>query len=155
MASPRADKLPGTVVPSLIALAVLLLHLTCLTQYGVFRDEFYYLDCSRHLAWGYVDHPPFSIAVLAALRGIFGQSLAVVRLPVVLIHGAIVLLVGDLVQRRGGGRFAQALACLATSLAPVYLSGMHYYSMNAFDVLLWTAAASLLVRLLPSPTLSG
>jgi hypothetical protein len=33
--------------------------------YGVFRDELYYFACARHLAWGYVDHPPM-IAVLAA-----------------------------------------------------------------------------------------
>ncbi|MEO6710500.1 MAG: glycosyl transferase, family 39, partial [Planctomycetota bacterium] len=26
--------------------------------YGFFRDEFYYLACSRHLAAGYVDLPP-------------------------------------------------------------------------------------------------
>ena len=26
--------------------------------YGYFRDEFYYLICGRHLAWGYVDHGP-------------------------------------------------------------------------------------------------
>src|SRR4051812_11172254 len=31
---------------------------------GFFRDEFYYLACTRHLAWGYVDHPPFSVLLL-------------------------------------------------------------------------------------------
>ena len=29
-----------------------------------FRDEFYYLACSHRLAWGYVDHPPLSVAIL-------------------------------------------------------------------------------------------
>ena len=26
--------------------------------WGYFRDEFYYIACGRHLAWGYVDHGP-------------------------------------------------------------------------------------------------
>src|ERR1700730_3890258 len=34
--------------------------------YGYFRDEFYYLLCGRHLAWGYVDHGPI-VAVQARL----------------------------------------------------------------------------------------
>ncbi len=33
-------------------------------SYGHFSDEFYYLACSDHLAWGYVDHPPLSTASL-------------------------------------------------------------------------------------------
>ncbi|HVN49544.1 MAG TPA: hypothetical protein VMU30_12085, partial [Bacteroidota bacterium] len=41
--------------------------------YGIFRDEFYYIACSNHLAWGYVDQPPFSIAVLWFSRLVFGD----------------------------------------------------------------------------------
>gem|GEM_PF-5061051 len=35
--------------------------LTLWTQhigYSYFRDEFYYIACGRHLAWGFVDHGP-------------------------------------------------------------------------------------------------
>ena len=49
-----------------IALTTFLLHLLVIERYGIFRDELYYLACSEHLSWGYVDHPPLSIAVLAA-----------------------------------------------------------------------------------------
>lgn len=65
---------------ALIALAMVALHATCLTRYGWFRDELYYLSCAKRLAWGYVDHPPFSIAVLAALRAVAGESLVAMRL---------------------------------------------------------------------------
>ena len=41
-------------------------------NYGLFRDEFYYLECSKHLDWGYVDQPPLSILVLAVSRILFG-----------------------------------------------------------------------------------
>jgi hypothetical protein len=40
---------------------------------GVFIDEAYYLACADHLAAGYVDHPPFSIFVLAGVRGVAGD----------------------------------------------------------------------------------
>lgn len=35
--------------------------------YGYMSDELYYLDSTDHLAWGYVDHPPLSIAVLCGV----------------------------------------------------------------------------------------
>ena len=42
--------------------------------YGIFRDEFYYIACSKRLAAGYVDHPPLAMILLAASRKLFGVS---------------------------------------------------------------------------------
>jgi hypothetical protein len=130
------------------ALAKLALHLTALTGYGWFRDELYYVACSSRLAWGYVDQPPLSIAVLALVRAGFGDSLVALRLTAVLAGAATVYLVGRLTRDLGGGRFAQALACVAALLAPVFVGEARYYSMNALDLLLWTAAAVALVAAL-------
>ncbi len=41
-----------------IALAKFLFHLYYNNRYGYFRDEFDYIACGNHLAWGYVDQPP-------------------------------------------------------------------------------------------------
>ena len=41
-----------------LAAAKLAVHLYAGRHYGYFVDELYYLACSRHLAWGYVDQPP-------------------------------------------------------------------------------------------------
>ena len=41
-----------------IALAKLLFHCYYNNRYGYFRDEFDYMACGDHLAWGYVDQPP-------------------------------------------------------------------------------------------------
>ena len=49
---------------SFSALCKLLIHLYAGRNYGFFRDELYYLACSRHLDWGYVDQPPL-IALMA------------------------------------------------------------------------------------------
>src|SRR6185503_408297 len=61
-------------VVSLVALIKLAVHVPALTRYGWFRDEFYYLVCADHLALGYVDQPPLSIALLALWRATFGES---------------------------------------------------------------------------------
>ena len=41
-----------------IALTKLLFHIYFNNRYGYFRDEFDYISCGDHLAWGYVDQPP-------------------------------------------------------------------------------------------------
>jgi hypothetical protein len=62
-----------------IAALRLALHLATVQGYGIFRDELYYLACASHLDFGYVDHPPFSIAILWAWRTLFGDGLVALR----------------------------------------------------------------------------
>ena len=126
----------------------LVVHLASYRGYGMFRDEFYYLACSHHLAWGYVDQPPLSIFVLWVTRLLLGDSLFAVRLVPALAGAATVLVAGLITRRLGGGKGAQSLAMVAVIAAPVYLSLNHFYSMNALDILVWALAAYLLVNLL-------
>ena len=128
------------------AAAKFLLHLLTARGYGHFRDELYYLACADHLDWGYVDHPPLSIVLLWISRRLFGDSLHALRLLPALAGAATVYLTGWTCRRMGGGRLAQALAMLSVIVAPAYLFFHHIFSMNAFDVLLWTAAGAVLVR---------
>jgi len=130
------------------ALAALALQLATITQYGYFRDELYYLVCARHLAWGYVDQPPLSLALLALTRMALGESLVAIRLLPALAGAATVYVTGMIARELGGRGFAQALACLAALLSPVFLGTAHVFSMNVFDLLLWTLAALLLTRIL-------
>src|SRR3954462_8861173 len=58
-----------------IAAVYLGLHMATSMRYGYFRDALYYLACSEHLDFGYVDQPPL-IAVLAwVVRHTTGTSL--------------------------------------------------------------------------------
>jgi hypothetical protein len=145
---PTGLDLPQLVVPLAFAALKLGLHALAVTNYGYFRDELYYIACSKHLAWGYVDQPPFSIAVLVGVRAVLGESLVALRLLPALCGAATVVVTGLVVTRLGGGRFAQALACLCAVVAPVWLAVDHFYSMNAFDRLFWSLAALLLLRAL-------
>jgi hypothetical protein len=124
------------------------IHLATAQGYGFFRDEFYYLACASRLDWGYVDQPPLSIAVLAGVRALLGDSVWAVRLAPALLGAASVWLVGGLARSLGGGRFAQALAMTGAIAAGQYLALDHVYSMNAFDIVFWAAVAWVLVALL-------
>jgi dolichyl-phosphate-mannose-protein mannosyltransferase len=146
----RREGAQGPVTPWLYALAAAyaLAHTAVVSRYGIFRDELYYVACARHLAWGYVDHPP-AIALLTRIElALFGQSVAALRVLPILAGAATVVLAGLVARELGGGRFAQVAAGLAVAISPVYLFLFHILSMNAVEVLLWTVAAYVLVRLL-------
>jgi len=106
-------------------------------DYGYFIDEFYYIACSKRLAFGYVDHPPLAPLLLAGTRLVLGDALWAIRLSAFLALSATVWVTGLLVWRLGGGRFATVLAGLTVGLSPVLLAMSSFYSMNAFEPLLW------------------
>jgi hypothetical protein len=134
----------------LVALPLLKLavHLAVGRGYGYHGDELYYLVCADHLDWGYVDHPPFSIAVLAVTRLIAGGSVAAIRVVPALAGALTVLFVGLMARDLGGGPFAVALAMVAAIASPFYLLLDSYFSMNALDLLCWSAAAWIVLRIL-------
>jgi hypothetical protein len=140
--------LPPLHVPTLLALvaAKLAIHLPLLGRYGYFRDELYFLDCGRHLDWGYVDHAPL-IGLVAKGALLLGASLPALRIFPALAGAGLVALSVLLARRLGGGPFAQLVAGLTVLLSPVQLLMSSVLSMNAFEPLFWTGAALALVRL--------
>lgn len=131
--------------------AAILLHATCLTRYGFFRDELYYLACARRLAWGYVDHPPFFVATVWLWVQAFGESLVALRAPLALAAGATVALSIVCARRMGATGWGLWLAGLFPLSAGMYLVVFHIATMNAYDILLWAVAACLAARLLTDP----
>lgn len=130
------------------ATAHVLLHLATNGRYGMFIDEYYYLACARRLAWGYVDHPPLSIAVLKAWTSVFGDGVWSIGVLPTLCGGALVIIVGAIAAEFGGRRFAQLLAATAMAVAGVAAVITGFYSMNAIDLVVWATAWWLLARLL-------
>ncbi|MDZ4859280.1 MAG: glycosyltransferase family 39 protein, partial [Candidatus Hydrogenedentes bacterium] len=143
--SSRALLSPGVWAMGALAL---LLHLVTANGYGIFRDEMYYIACSDHLALGYVDHPPLSIAILAAWRAIFGESLFALRIPPGIAHATTAIFFGLIARELGAARFGQCFAALAAALMPAYLGTSSFYSMNGFDVTFWAVLVYLLCRIL-------
>jgi hypothetical protein len=145
-AAPRKPRLPPLVL--LLVSARLALLLPYASAYGYVRGELYYLACARRLAWGYVDHPPLSLALLALTRSLYGESLLAVRLVPAIAGALVVGLTASLAKTFGGGVRAQGLAALAVLVAPGFLASGHVYSTDALDALLWTLAALFLARAL-------
>jgi len=115
--------------------------------YGYMSDEFYYLDCVRHLAWGYVDHPPLSIAALAGVRAVLGDSVLGLHAVPALLGAANILGIAALARELRGGAVAQGLAALAALVSPVFLAVSGFWSMNAIEPPLWTLAYWLVARI--------
>jgi hypothetical protein len=138
----------GFAFVALIVLARLLLHLLTANRYGIFRDELYYIACSRHLAWGYVDMPPFIPVVTWLFTTLFGPSLFVIRLiPAIAGCGAIAL-TGYQAYQLGGKRYAMALSALALAVSAVFVINGHLLGTNDFEALFWMGCASVVIRII-------
>lgn len=138
----------GTAIVAGIAAIKLAVHLYADHNYGYFIDELYYIACSRHLDWGYVDHPPMIALIARIAIALLGVSLPAIRFLPALAGAAKVFLTGFTARELGGGRFAQALAALAALVAPGFLGIDSLLSMNAFEPLFWTGCALILIRII-------
>ncbi len=150
MQKPLPALLSDTALLIYLAVFKLLLHLytNLFAGYGIFRDEFYYLACAGHLSGGYVDQPPLSIFILALNRMFFGDSIFALRLLPAVAGAGTVFLTGLMARELGGGRFSQILSASASIVSLILLAFGAVYSMNCFDILLWTLAAYSLIRLI-------
>jgi hypothetical protein len=137
-----------SVLVILFATAALLAHVFTNGRYGYFRDELYYIACARHLDFGYVDQPPLSILLLRLSQLLLGDSLPAIRLLPALAGAATVALAGAIARELGGRAWAVALACVGSLCALFNLAVGNFFSMNAFEPLLWTGCIYLFVRII-------
>jgi 4-amino-4-deoxy-L-arabinose transferase-like glycosyltransferase len=133
-----------------LALVKLFIHLytNAFASYEIYRDEFYYIACSDRLALGYVDQPPLSIYILFLSRALFGESLFALRFLPALAGALTVFMSGIIVRKLAGGRFAVLIAGVTSIAAPILLGMNTFYSMNSFDILLWSLIAYVLILLI-------
>jgi len=146
----RFDYKSTTAILFYIALSKLLLLVIWGSNYGFFRDEFYYIECSKHPAFGYVDQPPLSILLLAVSRTLFGESILGIRLFSYLEGSTTVFLAGLIARELNGKRYAQILASLSALFCGVILGGSNYFSMNSFDILFSAVVFYFIIRLIKS-----
>src|SRR5882762_7671950 len=128
---------PGMLVVMAIALTKLGMHCVFNDRYNYFRDEFDYLACGDHLAWGYVDQPPLLPFLVRISRVVLGDSLRSIRFLPALATSALVVLAALIAREFGGRRFALILTAVAVLIAPVYLSGGSLLTTNCLEPLLW------------------
>jgi len=125
----------------LIALAKLLFHIYFNNRYGYFRDEFDYMACGDHLAWGYVDQPPLIPFLIHISRALLGDSLRAVRFLPALASSLLVVQAAVLAREFGGRRFALLLSAVTIVIAPQYLSNGSLLGTNCLEPNLWMGCA--------------
>ena len=134
----QSRSLPGgMVVVTAIAAGKLILHCVFNNRYGYFRDEFDYLACGDHLAWGYVDQPPLLPFLVRVSRIVLGESLRSIRFLPALASSLTVVLAALIARELGGRRFALLLTAVAVLIAPVYLSSGSLLTTNCLEPLFW------------------
>ncbi|HZZ66110.1 MAG TPA: glycosyltransferase family 39 protein [Candidatus Baltobacteraceae bacterium] len=128
------------------ALAAFLLHAATAWRYGYFRDELYFIACSKRLAFGYVDQPPL-VALAAWLSAPFGYNLIALRLLPMIAAALTVWLAANLARELGGRSFAQFAAAAFAALLPAYLLLGNTLTTTSFEPLSWTLLIYAIVRL--------
>ena len=143
-------RVPPPALPGLLAVAAVLVavELAYAGRYGYHRDELYFLEASRHLAWGYVDQPPITPALAALARVAFGDSLLGLRLLPALAVGALAVVGGLLARELGGGRAPQLLAAACVAGSSVVIAVGHRHGTTVYDLLGSGVVLLLLARLL-------
>jgi 4-amino-4-deoxy-L-arabinose transferase-like glycosyltransferase len=152
MAAPTVDRpvlspirqspmMTGMVMIWAIALANFLLHLYFNNRYGYFRDEFDYMACGDHLAWGYVDQPPLIPFLIHISRAVLGDSLRAIRFVPALASSLLVVQAVLIAREFGGKRFALILTAVTVLIAPQYLSNGSLLGTNCLEPNLWMGCA--------------
>lgn len=132
----------------IIALVYFTLHLVTSTRYGYFRDALYYLACSEHLAFGYVDQPPL-IAVLGWIaRHTLGTSLPALLFWPALAGAARIVLTAAFARELGAGRFGIVLAAVLAATPGVWWVIDHQFAMNSLEPLFWGGCAYVILRVI-------
>jgi len=117
-------------------------------NYGLFRDEYYYVEVSKHLDWGYVDMQPLSALILAVSRALFGDTIFGIRIFSYLAGSAVVFISGLISREMKGSTFAQIFTAVLVIFSGVILGTSSYFSMNSFDILLSALMFYFLIKLI-------
>ena len=110
MRSSQNDRNGGVALVSILAAAILIVHILSGGRYGFHRDELAMLDDARHLAWGYVAYPPVTPFFGWLSLHLFGTSLTGFRFFAACAASGGIVLTGLMARELGGGGAADA-AC--------------------------------------------
>jgi len=122
-AVPRAGQAPGSfsdrvpVLAWLIAVAFVAVELAVSGRYGFMQDELYFVEASRHLAFGYVDQPPLTplLTRVAELPGLSPTAIRIIPAPA---GGAVVVAAARFAALFGVDQLGRVLATITMACTP-------------------------------------
>jgi hypothetical protein len=112
--------------------------------YQPHRDEYLYLAEGHHLAWGYMEVPPF-MGVLAWISDLFGAGTFWIKIWPAMFGAFTFLLVGKIILSLGGRLFALLLGWLPFVIDG-YMRLFFLFHPNFLDVFFWTLMAFTIIR---------
>ncbi len=115
--------------------------------YGFHRDEMYFIVAGRHPAFGYVDQPPLTPLISAAVAATLGVTPSAIRLLPALSMALVAILTALMAHDFGGSRRAQTLAAITVAVSG-FLAVGHLDDTAEYDFLAWAVLLWLLVKLL-------
>ena len=151
MANSNPEAVPASrwwAIPAVVAIIYFALHMLTATRYGYFRDAFYYLACSEHLDWGYVDQPPLIVLIAWIARHTLGTSLRALLFWPALAGAGRILLISAFARELGAERLGILLAATLAAVPGVWWAIDHQFAMNAFEALFWAGCALAVLRLI-------
>ena len=101
-----------------------------------------------HLAWGYLEVPPFIAVIAWITQNILGTGIFAVHFFPALSGAIVLYLTAQMAWEMGGGAFAQILAGISFLFSIVYLRINILFQPVTFDLLFFVLSAYLFIRLL-------
>ena len=134
------------IAPALIAYAFVL-RLVYAGSVEMMPEETYYWNYSRHLDFGYLDHPPMVAWLIRAATAVFGQTEFGVRAGALLCGAITSIFVYKLTRNLFGAAAALAALLLVQALPFFFLSGL-LMTPDASLAAAWAASLYFLERAL-------
>jgi hypothetical protein len=130
---------------ALVVAAVTTLRVILAIVLPVSGDEAEYWDMSRHLAGGYLDHPPLLFWLIAGSRAIFGETSLAVRFPSIVSSALLSFLLVPLTRRLGGTIDHAAYAHAIMLATPFFFLGSFYAWTDALLITFYLGAVLAIV----------
>ena len=127
-------------------------HLAVASRYGWHRDELYYVESGRHLAFGYPDQPPLT-PILARLAAAFPGGVLPLRLVAIAAQVGCVLLAAALARELGGRAQAQTIAAACVAASPIVTGASLLLGTSIVDQVAWAATIVLVASALRTQSL--
>ena len=119
-----------------------------LTEFGLQRDEYLYINEAEHLAWGYMEVPPMISVIGWISKGLFGSTLFAVKFPPALIGALTIILIGTFVNELGGKKWAQIIGATAFLISPAFLGSNDLFQPVSFNQFCWFLSILVVIKII-------
>ncbi len=137
------------IIACLVVVKILIHMLT--PEYGIFRDEYFYIAIADQLSWKNLDLPPLTPFVLKPFLAIFGYSVKSLHFASSFIGSISLVITCLLVKDFGGKKYAIFL----TGLFNIFSGFMIFASIftyDSMDFLIWVTALYILAKIMREST---